>query len=158
MNTPQAYLGLASLTLAACSPPGATPDYAAQLREADIDFAAETVARGNDGWAEYFMPDGMMFPRSGKVQGREEIRTAMAEAFLPGTRLDWEPEQAVASQSGDLGYTIGRWQSIVVTEDGRDSVTASGNYVSIWRRDANGEWRVAADIGNTDEPLNGGSE
>lgn len=136
----------------ACTAPEAVPDHEAELRQADLDFAAATAARGPDGWAEFFMPDGIMFPPSGMVDGREAIRTAMDGAFQPGTRLEWQPERAFAAESGDLGYTIGRWASVVVQPDGTDSVTARGNYVSIWKRDASGEWRVAADIGNTDAP------
>ncbi|MDP3909402.1 MAG: DUF4440 domain-containing protein [Gemmatimonadales bacterium] len=137
-----------ALVAGACS--GTSADHAAQLRQADMDFAAETAARGVDGWTGYFMPDGVMFPPSGTVKGPDAIRAAMADAFGPGTRLDWEPVSAVAAESGDLGYTIGRWATVVVKADGTDSVTARGNYVTIWRRDAHGRWRVSVDIGNTD--------
>jgi ketosteroid isomerase-like protein len=127
-----------------------TPDAAAEIRQADLDFAARTAAHGADGWADYFLSDGIMFPAAGKIEGREPIRAAMAGAFGPGMRLNWEPITVVAAGSGDLGYTIGRWSSVAVEADGADSITARGNYVTIWRRDASGRWRVAADIGNRD--------
>lgn len=157
MRAPHPVFLPVAIVVVGCTSTAPAPDYAAQLRQADLDFAASTAERGHDGWADYFMPDGLMFPRSGMVEGREEIRAAMADAFQPGTRLDWEPERAFAAESGDIGYTIGRWASVVVRADGTDSVTARGNYVSIWRREANGDWRVAADIGNTDAPDAAGS-
>lgn len=140
---------LTALVVTALSACTATPpDYAAELRQADSDFAAATAQRGNDGWAEFFLPNGIMFTASARIEGRETIRSAMAGAFGPGTRLDWEPVTAVAGEAGDVGYTIGRWSSIVVRPDGTDSVTAQGSYVTVWRRDVTGAWRVAADIGN----------
>lgn len=137
----------AVLLLAACAAP---VDHAGQVRQADVDFASETAARGNDGWADYFMPDGILFQTNGRVEGRDAIRIAMADAFGPDARLDWEPVTAVAAQSGDLAYTVGRWATSMVRPDGTDSVTGRGDYVTIWRRDAEGRWRVAIDIGNTD--------
>jgi len=123
----------------------------AALLQTEHDFAAETAARGGDGWADYFMEDGVMFPPSGRVEGREAIREAMRDAFTPGVpSLLWEPETAVVGAAGDVGYTIGRWQSVAKTAAGADTVRATGNYVSFWRKDAGGYWRVAVDIGNRD--------
>lgn len=142
------WSGLALLLTAACA--AEAGDHAAQVRQADIEFAAQTAERGVDGWTAFFLPDGVMFPPNGRVEGQEAIRAHMTNAFQPGTRLDWEPVTAVAAESGDLAYTIGRWTSVVVRADGSDSVTGRGNYVTIWRRDADGRWRVAVDIGNPD--------
>ena len=44
--------------------------------------------------------------------GLAAIRAAMAPAFADTTwRLTWEPTIAFASAAGDLGYTLGTWQS-----------------------------------------------
>jgi len=123
----------------------------AALLQTERDFAAETAARGGDGWADFFMEDGVMFPPSGRVVGREAIREAMRDAFTPGVpSLLWEPETAVVGEAGDVGYTFGRWQSVGQTAAGADTVRATGYYVSFWRKDAEGRWRVAVDIGNRD--------
>lgn len=121
------------------------------LMEADRRFARDTAARGADGWAETFLEDGTMFPRAGRVDGREAIRKRMEPAFTPdGPRLVWEPTEATVAASGDLGYTVGRWRSVVTGRGGEDSTGAEGNYVSIWKKTADGEWKVAVDIGNSD--------
>jgi ketosteroid isomerase-like protein len=120
------------------------------LLAADRAFAAETAKHGADGWADAFLENGVMFPGSGRVDGREAIRRRMQIAFAPERpRLVWEPAEAVVAGSGDLGYTLGRWRS-VKPGGGADSVLAEGNYVSVWRKDPDGAWRVAVDIGNTD--------
>ncbi len=121
------------------------------LMQADRDFAADTAARGGDGWADWFAEDGLQFPSTGRIEGREAIRERMRAAFTPeNPRMVWEPETAVVSEAGDLGYTIGRWRSLPPGSDDIAEATASGSYVSIWRKDPSGRWRVAVDIGNED--------
>lgn len=139
--------------LAAVSRPGSgdSGDDIESLMEADRRFARETAARGADGWADTFQEDAIMFPARGRVDGREAIRERMKGAFTPGNpRLVWEPAEAWVAGSSDLGYTVGRWQSVGKDSAGGDSTLAEGNYVTIWRRDGDGEWRVALDIGNSD--------
>jgi ketosteroid isomerase-like protein len=50
--------------------------------------------------------------------------------------------------SGDLGYTYGVWKSSRPGEDGKPEVSY-GKYVTIWRKQHNGVWRLALDIGNS---------
>jgi ketosteroid isomerase-like protein len=122
-----------------------------ELIEADRTFAAETLARGGNGWAEFFVRDGIMFPPSGRVDGREAIRERMLPVFAPDQPLLlWEPDSAVIAKSGDLGYTIGRWKSVGTDSTGANVILAEGNYVTMWKKDDAGVWRVALDIGNRD--------
>ncbi len=121
------------------------------LMQADRDFAVDTAARGGDGWADWFAEDGVMFPREGRVRGREAIRERMLPVFTPeNPRLIWEPESAVVAASGDLGYTVGHWRMLPVGSDDTAEALRTGSYVSIWRKDSSGKWRVVLDIGNDD--------
>ena len=77
----------------------------------------------------------------------------MEPAFADTTRrLVWHPVSAVAAASGELGYTIGRWESRVLGAAGQWTATGSGNYVTVWHQQADGSWKVAVDIGNQDAP------
>jgi ketosteroid isomerase-like protein len=55
----------------------------------------------------------------------------------------------VSSTSADLGYTIGKWQ--VRSRAHPDSVFSHGNYVTIWRKQPDGSWKAAVDIGNPEK-------
>ena len=137
--------------LTACTPQPDLEAERAALMQADRDFAIETARRGGDGWADYFVDDGVMLPKVGVIEGREAIRETMRRAFTPeNPRLTWEPTSAVVGSGGDLGYTLGRWASVVTAPDGRDSTLATGNYLSVWRKVPGEGWRVAVDIGNDD--------
>jgi ketosteroid isomerase-like protein len=59
--------------------------------------------------------------------------------------LTWKPEVAEVSASGDLGYTSGPFE---VRPDRETSEPSGyGHYVSVWKRQPGGEWRVVLDIG-----------
>ncbi|HEY8507139.1 MAG TPA: hypothetical protein VIL32_02215, partial [Steroidobacteraceae bacterium] len=85
---------------------------------------------------KYLAPDGVMFlPRP--TNAHEGIRKQPESKG----KLQWYPAYAVISSAGDLGLSTGPW---VYTEDSKQ---AHGHFVTLWRRQANGEWRAALDIG-----------
>ncbi|UCD23577.1 MAG: nuclear transport factor 2 family protein [Gemmatimonadota bacterium] len=121
------------------------------LMDADRAFNQETSARGVDGWVSYFAEDGVQFVSGGHISGHEAIRELMTPALSDtALSLTWEPVSARVSSSGELGYTIGRWERRVTGPDGVETVV-TGSYVSIWRLQEDGTWKVELDIGNPDE-------
>jgi ketosteroid isomerase-like protein len=118
--------------------------------QADRDFARDTAEGGVEAWVSYFSQDGVMLPDTGEVvRGHESIRALMGPAFdVPGYSLSWTPEFAEVSASADLAYTFGTYEASAPDAEGNPVVTR-GRYVTIWRKDANGSWKVVLDIGNT---------
>lgn len=140
--------------LAACAPKSLPPDPAdvrASLIAADVAFAAATATKGLEGWMAAFDSTGIqMEPDVPFTPGLAAIRAAMAPAFADTTwRLTWVPTMAFASEAGDLGYTLGTWQSTRYNDAGRGQVS-TGKYVTIWRKQADGGWKVVFDGGNPD--------
>lgn len=58
--------------------------------------------------------------------------------------LEWTPEQAWGSASGDLGVSRGRWVTRGIDDDGNPRIR-SGNYLTVWQRDGEG-WKVVVDM------------
>ena len=141
------YVLFGALVLAGCGPsrPAAT---VGELMDADRAFAVATAERGSAGWVSFFAEDGTMFRAGRPVVGHDAIRELMAPAFdAGGFALTWEPEAGEIAASGDLGYTRGRWESRATGPDGVVAVR-TGSYVTIWKRVADGSWKVTLDIGN----------
>ncbi len=57
--------------------------------------------------------------------------------------LEWQPDRAQLSRSGDLGFTTGPW---LLTPRDADAGTAEGRYLSVWGKTGVG-WRVLFDGG-----------
>jgi ketosteroid isomerase-like protein len=119
------------------------------LMQADRDFDKATAETGVEGWVSYFAEDGQMFPAGAEiVSGRAAIREAMAPAFKnPGFSLRWKPLGADVSRAGDLGYTYGTYVAKKPGPQGQ-AVERHGKYVSIWKKQADGSWKIVVDIGN----------
>lgn len=60
----------------------------------------------------------------------------------PG-QLSWAPVFAKISQSGDWGFTTGPYTFL----SGPDTEPAYGQYLSVWKADFKGVWKLALDLG-----------
>jgi ketosteroid isomerase-like protein len=118
-----------------------------ELMAEDRKFARQAAARGVDGFADYLAEkDLLKFEGPGQPISttREEARAALKKGW--GDRpflLRWEPLKADAAASGELGYTFGEW-----TIQGANGKVSKGHYVSIWKKQTDGTWKVVVDLGN----------
>ena len=141
---------LAVALLLSCRPSIDPAAGRAALMDADRAFAAATAQDRVEGWVRYFAPDGSMFRPGGLATGPAAVRERMTPAFADTSfTLSWEPTQAQIAASGDLGYTIGRYQSRRRGPTG-EVRTATGSYLTVWRKQPDGTWKVVADIGTPD--------
>jgi uncharacterized protein (TIGR02246 family) len=132
--------------------PGGSGSPAAVLVQADIDFDKAVAEKGVEAWVSFFAEDGIMFRAGEVVQGRAAIRELMAPTFAtPGFSLRWKPVRAEIAASSDLGYTYGTYESTSPGSDGKPA-TRTGMYVTIWRKQSDGSWRVAVDLGSPAPP------
>jgi ketosteroid isomerase-like protein len=116
--------------------------------EADRAFDRTTAERGVEGWVSFFADDGAMIQAGvGEIRGLEEIRRSMAGAFQ-GRSLRWGPLRADVSSSGDLGYTVGTYEARGPAGPEGEPQVARGMYVSIWKKQSDGRWKVVMDLGN----------
>ena len=62
-----------------------------------------------------------------------------------GASFSWKPLFAAMSRSADLGYTTGPAERRKTKEDAKPS--GYSEFVTIWKKQPDGEWRVALDLG-----------
>ena len=116
------------------------------LVAAERAFSALSVERGmKTAFLTYLAPEGVVFAPTAE-NGRSTWET---RADAPGT-LRWTPETAEISAAGDLGWTTGPWEFAASGHEPHE--TAHGQFVSVWRRQADGTYRVAADLGVSHAP------
>lgn len=51
------------------------------------------------------------------------------------------------ANSGDMATAWGKW-----TDHPKQGADRTGQYVSVWRKNAAGQWKVLVDIGNSNKP------
>lgn len=113
------------------------------LVEAERSFAAASVEKGiRAAFLEYLADDAVVFlpePMNGK-EGYGSRPESSA-------KLSWYPVHADISSSLDWGYTTGPYE---VRPNPADKQPAgAGFYLSVWKKQPDGRWKVAIDQGNT---------
>ncbi len=120
------------------------------LMEMDRRFAATVATEGLAGWLSFMADDAVRLPGLAEtgVRGKDAIAELDGGMFSDPTRqLVWEPTDAGGFADGRHGYTTGRYR-VVVTADGKETVTATGTYITMWRLDES--WKVILDTGAPD--------
>lgn len=124
--------------LLAAGNPAATPG---TLIECERRFAADAAATGTRAaFLRHMAESGVVF-RPGPVNARLwwEARPAASD------RLEWTPEVAELSSSGDLGWTSGPWT--FRADSAAREADARGHYLTVWRHHEHEGWKAVIDGG-----------
>jgi ketosteroid isomerase-like protein len=134
------------------APVARTSKAAESLLNADRALAAESHAIGfKAAYAKAMAPDARKLDGGQQPAiGRDSILALMAR-YPAGLSIDWTPEEAVVAESGELGFTWGRYVASVRDSNGK-LVVQYGKYLDVWKRQSDGVWRWIADIGNDNPP------
>ena len=146
---------LLAATFLAAHEPAAAVDLEATkraIRIADLEMAKAVSDRNLEKFNTLIADDAVFFGRD-VSRGREAVAKAWLPLFTDASMfLKWQPNEVHVSASGDLGYSIGTYERMSKDPSGRPT-SATGTYVSIWRKQADGKWRAVLDIGTPGTPV-----
>lgn len=125
-----------------------------QLFALEARFEKDVVARGGAGFASWFAPDGVALG-NGKVPLIGRVAIEKSANWSPENyQLTWTPTDAMMSPAGDMGYTWGHYEGRSKDANGNPVLT-SGRYITVWRKEPDGTWKVVLDAGADDAPAGG---
>ena len=121
------------------------------LYDLEARFAKDVLERGGAAFADWFAADGVALgnaamPLIGKVAIQKSAN------WDPKVyQLTWTPTDAMMGPSGDMGYTWGHFEGHSKDAAGTDA-TVKGRYITVWKKQADGQWKVALDAGANEPP------
>ena len=119
--------------------------------QADRDFAAAVAKDGpKAAFTAWFHPTDSQFVQPGVYLKGAEAIAAPFEQSPPGFSIGWTPDSGVASASGDFATTTGRYALKM-----GDQTLEQGRYMTSWRKDEAGVWKVVMDATIADPPSAG---
>jgi uncharacterized protein (TIGR02246 family) len=147
----------ALIFLAACGsepqkpapPPDTRKADEAAIRAASADWSKAAQAKDLDKSVAIYTDDAVYCVNNGAlVKGKDNIKMAWQPMVAsPGTTLSWTTTYVEVARSGDLAYEYGTYT--MVTEAKKDKPTEEkGKYVTVWKKQPSGAWKVAVDIDN----------
>jgi ketosteroid isomerase-like protein len=142
---------LATLLLAGAGAPADNAAAREAIRQADVAMAQAVAARDKARLLTFLADDVVAF-RPGPIVGRDAFLAHWTELFdESGATLTWTPATAEVFESGTLGFTTGTFEWKGRGKDGAQRIVR-GEYLTIWRRQADGAWKAAVDIGAANNP------
>ena len=112
-----------------------------EVVEAELAFAKLSKEKNTkEAFLEYMASDAVVFTNGEPVNGVELWKKKPATNGM----LYWWPVFADISLAEDFGYTTGPYE---MSKDKESEPFAFGYYTTVWKKNGNGIWKVAVDLG-----------
>jgi ketosteroid isomerase-like protein len=110
-------------------------------------FAKDVLEQGGKAFGSYFAEDAVTIDdNEAAVKGRDAI--ARGATWSPADlQLSWTPVGGQMGPSGDMGFTWGHYEVHFKDKAGKP-VVEKGRYMTVWKKQADGSWKVELDGGN----------
>jgi ketosteroid isomerase-like protein len=116
---------------------------AEEMLQADRAFSVMSRQVGmKKAFMQYIDNEGVLLrPGHPPIVGAEAI-DYLSQVNDTAYTLTWKPSKGEVASSGDLGFTYGVYE--LKTKD----TVLNGTYVSIWKKQGDGDWKFVLDTGN----------
>jgi uncharacterized protein (TIGR02246 family) len=135
-----------------CSDSSSADAHAIQARSEEWSKAA--VAKDAAKFASFYADDAtMMLPNEPVFKGMDAIKNVLTPSMQdPNFALSFTAQKIEVS--GVLGYLQGTLSHTTTARDGKPFVD-KGKFVTVWKKQADGSWKIIVDISNSDLPPGG---
>lgn len=124
------------------------------IRDAsDVDWLKAAQEKDVERVLSFYADDASVCPPNARIAtGKEAIRALWSQLLgSPGFTVNWKTGKVEVSTAGDLAYQLGTYE-ITVTGPKSKPLTDRGKYVAVWKKQADGQWKVVLDIWNSNPP------
>jgi uncharacterized protein (TIGR02246 family) len=132
----------------------ADPGEARQAIEAANAKFVEAVKRGDTtaAVAENYADDAVvMSPGSEAWRGKDAVQRGFAGMARSMTVKDFTLKTDDVMAAGDLAVESGSYEMTIQPRGGRE-MKDKGKFVVVWKRQADGSWKIVRDVYNSDVP------
>ncbi len=123
------------------------------LTETDSALQQAVAQRDLEKIMLFYADDATLLPTAEPpVHGKDAIRKEWGHILaIPDFENKSTMTKLEVASGGDMAYTTGTYLAKMMGENGKPA-TEPGKWVSIWKKQPDGKWRIAVDIYNTDVP------
>ncbi len=149
-NTLAALTGLAA-ALAACGKSSSNADHSrdvAAIKAIETQWRSDFAAKDANKFAADYAADAVaMSPGSAPLVGRGAIESGERQTFAdPAAQMTFSSSKVDVSAGGDLAVSHGTFTDTFTYPPAHGPITLSGDYVTVFRKQADGSWKAAYDI------------
>ena len=145
-------VGLMAMTTA-CSKDTSLAD-AQAIKDKEVAWSRDAASKDPAKWASNFADDAtFMMPNEPILHGAGNVKSAMG-AVMQDKNFALSFQTDKVEVSGDMAYTQGNY-SMTTTDQKGNPAPDKGKYLSVWKKQADGSWKVIEDMFNSDLPAGG---
>jgi len=136
---------------------------AAHSHEADIKSLRDVEIAEEQAWSSrdlekvlsFYADDAtLMYPNMAPVAGKDAIRAYEKQFFADlSFAIQYQITGVEVAQSGDLGYTQGTFTDTMTDPRTGRVVTDRGKWLTVRKKQADGNWKIVRDTYSSDLPL-----
>jgi ketosteroid isomerase-like protein len=120
-------------------------EWKAEIVKTETDFAQMAKEKGMPAaFLHYAAEDAVLNRNNTIVNGKAEMAQYFDNQTLKDINLEWLPDFVDVSASGDMAYTYGKFTFSAIDTSGTP-LNAKGIFHTVWKRQANGEWKFVWD-------------
>jgi uncharacterized protein (TIGR02246 family) len=125
------------------------------IRDTEAAWVKAFATKGPEKAAAFYADDAAsMLPDTPLMTGRAAIIAGMKpELGDPNFSLVFAPTKIVIASAGDIAYSQGTFHYTTTDPKTKKRVGQSGNYVEVYKKQADGTWKVEEDIATEETPL-----
>jgi ketosteroid isomerase-like protein len=119
------------------------------LREADAAYSRAGNSRDLEGFVAHYAPEAVGYPpNEPTVTGTDSIRAYLGRFFQDTAfAATFQPVSLEVSSDGTMGYSLNTVELRVTGPEGKP-VTERIRDLHVWRKQADGSWKLVIDLWN----------
>ena len=121
------------------------------LRDLDAQWSKAAAAKDLEQTVGFYSDDAIVLPPNAtSAATKETVRNVWKDLLAaPGLVISWRPSKVKLGHNGAMAWVSGAYELTMNDVSGKP-INDRGKYLEVWEKQADGNWKCAADMWNSD--------
>jgi len=121
------------------------------LRDLDAQWSKAAAAKDLEQTVAFYSDDAIVLPPNAtSAATKETVRNVWKDVLAaPGLVISWRPSKVKLGHNGAMAWVSGAYE-LTMNDVGGKPINDRGKYLEVWEKQADGNWKCAADMWNSD--------
>ncbi|HXP85033.1 MAG TPA: SgcJ/EcaC family oxidoreductase [Bryobacteraceae bacterium] len=124
------------------------------IRDSETQWVKDFASRDLDRIVTHYADDAsVLMPDLAIMTGKDAIRAGMKDVVAdPAFALELQTVKVEVSKGADVAYSQGTYSYAGADPKTKKVMAEKGKYVEVYKKQADGSWKIVEDINNPDAP------
>ena len=121
------------------------------LRDLDARWSKAAAAKDLEQTMAFYSDDAIVLPPNAtSATTKETVRNVWKDLLAaPGLVISWKPSKVKIGHNGAMAWVGGAYE-LTMNDASGNPINDRGKYLEVWEKEADGTWKCAADMWNSD--------